>query len=448
MKMPNFNHSSVSTGEMVDDFLLEAGIARHECYLTNVYKYKPYDSFKKKNDISTIEKVLHEVGTTKEAQINQLWDEIRAINPNCILALGNVPLEALSGKRGIKKWRGSILKSNVGPKMVSTIHPAALLHMEDSEGVFTYSAKYYIQFDFARAVEQAAFPEIRIQERRIEVARSATDLWKFLELYRDCKRVTVDIEAIKCVPVCVGLAFNNWHAISVPLLHLFSWQNRPAIPTHELAEMWLMVDELLSNPEIRVVGQNFKYDQQKLRKPCGITIANLYSDTSLKAHTIWPELPVNLAFLTSLHTEQPFYKDEGREFNIQKDKVERLYTYNGFDVCVDFEIDDVLEEIGNAIVVPGFPNWFQTFFYDYVMKLHDLYMEMEEEGLCVDFEYRRRLIREYKLKIAEKDEELWKLVGWKINSNSPKQVCALLYDELRIPRRRGADEDILVAILG
>lgn len=436
------------TGEMVDQFLLEAGMPRHQCYLTNVYKYKPLDSFKKKNDISTIGKVLQEVGTTEKAQIDQLWDEIRAINPNCILALGNTPLEALSGKRGIKKWRGSILKSSVGPKLVATIHPAALLHMEDSEGVFTYSAKTYIQFDFARAVEQAAFPEIRIQERRVEIARSATDLWRFLDLYRACKRVTADIEAVKCIPVCIGLAFNDWHAISIPLLDLFSWQGRPPIPTHELAQMWLLVDQLLSNPEIQVVGQNFKYDQQKLEKPCGFTIANLYSDTSLKAHTLFPELPVNLAFLTSIHTEQPYYKDEGREFNLQKDKVERLYTYNGFDACVDFGIDDELEEIGNSIEVPGFPNWFQEFFYGYVMKLHKLYMDMEEEGLDVDFEYRRKLIREYRFKVEEKEEELWKLVGWKINSNSPKQIGALLYDELRIPRRQGVDEDVLVAILG
>ena len=107
------------TGSILNDLLFKAGVSRHECYITNVVKFRPpMNDFKK----------LHLVGIDVDSCIQELWDnEIKRLNPNCILAIGNEALKATVGVDGILNYRGSILQAKDGrTKVVPTIHPAAL----------------------------------------------------------------------------------------------------------------------------------------------------------------------------------------------------------------------------------------------------------------------------------------------------------------------------------
>ena len=38
--------------------------------------------------------------------------------------------------------------------------------------------------------------------------------------------VSVDIETFKCVPLCIGIAFNKSEAVSIPLLDIVSEKNK------------------------------------------------------------------------------------------------------------------------------------------------------------------------------------------------------------------------------
>src|SRR3990167_3562754 len=104
------------TGQMLNDFLFKAGIKRSECYLTNVVKYRP-----PLNDI----KKLHLINVDLSTSVSELWtNEISRLKPNCILALGDIALNAICGADGILDYRGSILLSRDGKtKCVPTIHP-------------------------------------------------------------------------------------------------------------------------------------------------------------------------------------------------------------------------------------------------------------------------------------------------------------------------------------
>ena len=78
----------------------------------------------------------------------------------------------------------------------------------------------------------------------------------------------------------------------------------------------------------------------------GFTIRRIHTDTLLKAFAINPELPKGLAFLTSIYTREPFYKDEGMYEGSYRD----LLLGCARDACVTFEIDEAmdadLEELG------------------------------------------------------------------------------------------------------
>jgi uracil-DNA glycosylase family 4 len=432
------------SGRMLNDWLLEAGIRRSECYVTNVVKWRPPNNNLRK---------LSEIGHSIEEGIPQLWQEIGAINPNVILALGNLSLNVLTGKgngfTGIMHYRGSVLPSlNLDSKVIPTIHPAAFLHSENAEGAgaMKYQMRHVVRFDLKRLKEQSLFKRYSPPERNLEIIKSPIALQRFLDLYADKHIVSVDIETVYGLPVCIALAFNEWHAASVPLLDILSWQNLEGIADHQLCQIWKILAELFGREDILVIGQNFKFDHGKLEDVCGIKIRNVYCDVMLLAHSLHCEFEKSQAFLASIYTEEPYYKDEGREFNWKKDKVDRLLLYNAKDAAVAFEIFLRLTEAARELVVPGFPNWLDDFFFGYVMKLHYLYKDLEEVGILADDNRRKELILEYEDKIKYAQLDLDDIVGHPVNVSSPKQVSELLYKEFKLPIRKGVDEDTLVAL--
>jgi uracil-DNA glycosylase family 4 len=432
------------SGRLLNEWLKQAGINRHDCYVTNVVKYRPPSNNLKR---------LGEIGHTIEEGIPQLWQEIGQINPNVILALGNLSLKVLTGKgsgfSGILKYRGSILpSSHLDCKVVPTIHPAAFLHSEGegAKGAMKYQMRYVVNYDLLRLKEQSLFRRYSPPSRNLEIVRSPIQLQRFLDLYADKKIVSVDIETLYGIPICIALAFNEWHGISLPFFDLMSWQNLEGISRTELSVMIKILATFFARKDIKVIGQNFKFDHSKLEDISGIKIANVHCDIMFLAHTLHCEFEKSQAFLASLYTEEPYYKDEGREFDWKKDNVDRLLLYNAKDAVIAFEIYLRLMEACKELVVPGFPNWLDDFFFGYVMKLHNFYKDMEEVGLAVDNTRRKELVNEYDDKIKFAQHELNTIAGWEVNVSSPKQVQLLLYRQFKLPLRKGVDEDTLVAL--
>src|SRR5690349_20137474 len=116
------------TGQMVDDYLFKAGTHRSRVYLTNVIKYRP-----PRNDL----KKLHLIGVDLQQSIDELWEkEINVLHPKCIIAMGDLALNAITGYDGILNYRGSILTAKDGKtKVVPTIHPAALFNRGEAGGL-------------------------------------------------------------------------------------------------------------------------------------------------------------------------------------------------------------------------------------------------------------------------------------------------------------------------
>src|ERR1700758_2244014 len=125
-----------ASGMELNKMLGEAGIGRNECFLTNVCRTRPpsndinqYFAQSKKARTSAHSE-LYGRWVTREIVdgVNLLHKEIEAVNPNIIVALGNTPLWALTGKSGITKWRGSMLYfHSTNQKVKPTFPPAAVL---------------------------------------------------------------------------------------------------------------------------------------------------------------------------------------------------------------------------------------------------------------------------------------------------------------------------------
>jgi uracil-DNA glycosylase family 4 len=421
----------LSTNKELRSMLAEAGINESSVWKTTVCKHYVPPNPKKGKKIPFYVRAKN-YNVDIDAHLTNLYNEIKAINPNVILALGNTALLATTGNTGIADYRGSIL-SHGKYKVVATYDPRGLSWQE--QGEFTgYWNKHVIMFDFMRALAQSTFPEIRRPYRNLHIATSSLQLQEFRNRNKLNTRPAIDIEARgSCLPFCLGISFNPSEGICMPFWNQGEIRNIAHISDQEIVQMWLILSEILSLSD--VVGQNFKYDYDKIRR-LGFMVRSLASDTMLKGFAISPEFPKGLGFLTSIHTEEPFYKNEG----MYEGSVRDLMIGCARDACVTKECDLVMEEDLRAA------NQYD-YYYNFIIHLHQFYLDMENEGFNVNSEKRELLYKKYIHWSEELAYELFHLNGTHINTASPKQISILLYENFKIPHRGGTGEEEITAIL-
>lgn len=432
-----------SSGSLLNEILQYANIERSEVYITNVCKIRP-----PQNDISKLNLTGHSI----EEFLPELDEEINKINPNIIFGLGNTPLEYLTGYKGIMTYRGSILFSKrTGHKCVFSIHPAAILH-RDSSG--SYKDLFLIKQDAVRVEKQSHFPEIIRPDRHITICKNSNQLYQFLERNKQNqpndiiakskfplkRRCVVDIETFKTFPALIGLAFNSWDAISIPMIS-------EEMPNHDLAYIWEMIIGLFSSDDIQLVGQNAKFDRKRCRN-VGLEWKNgIWFDVMQAWHTLFSELRKDLATISSILTEEPYYKSEGKEYNSKRDSIEVWMKYNGKDAYTEWECYERLHEM---LIEEGM----EEFFFNRIMPLNELYDRIEDIGIEIDQKRRKLMYDAYDNKLKDKLKNLNEILKTilnneeiKINPNSPKQVAEMIYGQLGIPFRKDTGEDTLKALM-
>jgi len=414
---------SGGVGKELDRILRESGISRESVWITSVSKYPVPPNLEGEKIPFNIR--AQNVGIDVTKCLDELRKELQEIGPNVIIALGPTALWAFTGKNKIDKFRGSIL-FGMGFKVIPTYHPANMLFGE----VSGYWQRPVMVLDIQRAARQSAFPEIRRPGRSLQICRNSAQLYDFIRRYENHQFPSIDIEALNCIPACIGVAFTRSEGITIPL---WDYKEISDISPSDLTTMWIMLAKMLGKHH--VVGQNIGYDRDKVRR-LGFIFNGLHSDVMLKSFAINPELPKNLAFNTSIYTEEPYYKDEG----MYEGSVEDLFLGCARDSCVTKEID---EEMDADLDTIGQRDYYENF----ILKLHDLYYQIEREGFKVNEAIREDLLRKYTQWSEQNRYNLFKIAGVDINVNSPKQVAVFLYESLKIPRRKGTGEEVLTALL-
>jgi uracil-DNA glycosylase family protein len=115
-------------GRLLDKALAEAGVDRRRIYVTNAVKHFKFEPRGKRR--------LHKRPNASEIKICRHWlfDEIEAIRPGLVVALGATAALSLAGRAlRVQTNRGAILNMENGLRMFVTIHPSALLRLRDEE---------------------------------------------------------------------------------------------------------------------------------------------------------------------------------------------------------------------------------------------------------------------------------------------------------------------------
>ena len=115
-------------GLLLDRALSEAGVDRGRVYVTNAVKHFKFEPRGKRR--------LHKRPNASEIKICRQWllDEIEAVGPRLIVALGVTAAQSLAGRAiPIQSNRGAVLDLANGLRVLVTIHPSALLRLQDEE---------------------------------------------------------------------------------------------------------------------------------------------------------------------------------------------------------------------------------------------------------------------------------------------------------------------------
>jgi uracil-DNA glycosylase len=123
-------------GRILDKALADAGIPRTETFVTNAVKHFKFEPREKRR--------LHKTPNASEIERCKWWfEQERAIvQPELIVALGVTAARSVMGRAvTIGKMRGQALSLDDGTHVVITIHPSALLRMqEEAEKRAAYAA--------------------------------------------------------------------------------------------------------------------------------------------------------------------------------------------------------------------------------------------------------------------------------------------------------------------
>ena len=300
------------SGWVFDDCLKSARINRSQCYITNVFDFM-VSKDEQKNILDAQGNIVWHTrsGFTERGKvhIDRLYDELKPATSNVICPMGNPALEALTGRRGIFRWRGSILTSSIlpGRKVIPTIHPANALHGQ-------YISRYYIRSDFRRVRDQAEFPDVRRPPYDFRLFPTFSECMGFLEwLKKEKPKVSVDIEVAFRQVSRISYGWEHYKAISIP-------HGDAEWPEEKETQLWLKTAEVLEDPDIPKIFQNGMFDIQFLMYVHHIHVPVSSIDDTMYAHSIvYPDFRAGLDTLCSLYTEQPYYKDMVKHGPIDKE---------------------------------------------------------------------------------------------------------------------------------
>lgn len=409
-------------GQILDRLLGNAGILRQECFITNVCHHRP-----PKNKFDWFLK-------TKEGQLHltrgmlQLKKDIEEIKPNVIVALGAQPLRVLTGETGIDKWRGSILNCVLVPgfKVIGTYHPAFIMRIWDYHAVAT--------FDLERIAREKEYPEIRRPVRDLILDPPKHEHKTLAKELMKADWLAVDIE---CWMDDQGI----WR------LACIGYSDRPdravCFPTRTADDKLLAME--ICGSGVRKVFQNGNNFDIPVLKDNGIIVPldTFAWDTMIGHHAIFPEsasggdemtvlggkkrqaaLARGLAFQTSIYTDEPYYKDDGKLWR-ETDDLEMFWRYNCLDAATTREIRDrQAENITEFGVWPVFRN---------AMKEAKALMRATERGIAINKETHAELKDKYTTEIIRLQSFMDKAAGSPVNVKSTKQVQELLYGKLGLP---------------
>ena len=232
---------------------------------------------------------------------------------------------------------------------------------------------------------------------------------------------TTSTNALEAELVGVSLSVKEGEAFYIPM---------PA-DREESTQRLEILRPLFENEESEKVGQNIKYDITVLAN-YGIEVKGKLFDTMIAHYILQPELYHGMDYLAEIYLDYETIKIEeliGEKGKNQKNMrdvpQEQICDYACEDADVTLKLKNILnEELKKEGVA--------ELFYNIEMPLVPVLAYMERNGARIDTDALKETSSLFGKRLADIEEEIYKLAGEPFNIASPKQVGDILFGKLKI----------------
>lgn len=392
-----------AAGKLLTRLLDEAGLDRRDIFITNAVSCRPPDN-----------------KTPTDSQIDScnywLNGQLRSVKPKYVLLLGNVPLYAITGEKGISKARGKPFEQD-GVIYLPTFHPAYALRYPEAE--YTIGKDLAL---FAKIIEQGQIP--RERSLKFFVIDTELKLKRFVKRLRH-RSVTFDIETTGLFPWMPNGRVNTlqfdikdkqW------IIFLTSFADPAAVVK--------MIDEAVQKHDVQFTAHNGKFDFLWMLVHFGVRWYERFQFDTMLAHYLLDENSLHgLKFLAQHFLGAPDWdvdKDtkKGKYLTTPEGR-HKLALYGAHDVYYTTRLKKIfLRRLRQEPEVYRVFRWI-------LMPAAQMYVEAEFYGAPVNVERLDEVGKELHKRKDEAEQELLRYGD--INWGSAQQVSKRLFEDLRIP---------------
>jgi len=274
--------------------------------------------------------------------------------------------------------------------------------------------------------ENSSFDTLKTVEHHYQLVENEEEMQKLCDYFLTNEILSLDTETTSTSAIdaeLVGLSFavKEFEAFYVPI---------PA-EREKALQIVNIFKPAYEDPKILKVGQNLKYDLEVLRN-YNIQLQGPLWDTMIAHYLIQPELRHNMDFMAEVYLNyKTIHIDEligprGKNQRSMRDLSPTLvYEYAAEDADVTLRLKNKLEPELKKFEC-------EDLFYQIEMPLMPVLAEMEMSGVCLDTESLKETSTILTNRLKDIEHHIYEQAGHSFNIASPKQVGAVLFDELKI----------------
>jgi DNA polymerase-1 len=248
--------------------------------------------------------------------------------------------------------------------------------------------------------------------------------------------VSLDTETDSPFPTrahLVGMSFCTKadQAFYLPLGH--DYPGAPAQIPKETA--FHLLKEMMSDPKIKKIGQNIKYDYIVLKRE-GLHLHGIDSDTMVLSYLLepnWGKHNLEKLALAYLQTQKIPYADiagKGKnEVTMNAVPVDKVFPYACQDADLAYELSSVLWP---QVVEKNLDKLYR----EIELPLIGLLAEMEIWGVKIAREALEDLSAELEKELRRLEKKIYALSGGEFNINSPQQLAQILFHKINLTPSR------------
>jgi DNA polymerase-1 len=261
-------------------------------------------------------------------------------------------------------------------------------------------------------------------------------LQNLVSVIKEAERVSLDTETDSPFPTrahLVGMSFavEPDEAFYLPLGHDY-----PGAPSQLRKEkVFQILVPVLSDPKIKKIGQNIKYDFIVLRKE-GMSLEGIHLDTMVLSYLLepnWGKHNLNRLALSYLQTKTIPYEEvvgKGKnELTMNAVDIDRVFPY----ACQDA---DFALKLSDKLWPRVQENKLDSLYRELELPLIKVLADMETWGVKVDIKRLKDLSEELQASLERLERKIYEIAGEKFNLNSPAQLAVVLFDKLGLPTSR------------